>query len=102
MVQAGAAVLFGDGGPQHAELAELVHDLAVEYFVTVGLEHARHEAVLTIIMARIADHALVFGELCVEQQRIGPGEIFHDEAPFVRSISMATPCPMPIHRLIRA
>ena len=74
VVRLGAAVLGRQRGAEQPELAELVHDLAMEYLVAVGLEHPWHEAVLAIVMTRIADHALVFGELLVQQQRIFPVE----------------------------
>ena len=74
IVGAGTAVLFGKGGPQEAEGAELVHDLAVELLVPVGLQHPCHELVLAVVAGNVADRDLVLGQLVVEEERVLPIE----------------------------
>src|SRR5690606_30604591 len=63
-----------DGGAEQAEGAELGHDLAVESLVPIGLEHARHQLVLSVFARRVAHHTLVLAELVVEQKRVIPLE----------------------------
>ena len=74
VVGAGAAVLLGQGGAQQAERAHLVHDLAVELLVPVGLQHARHQLVLAVVARGVADRDLLLAELVVEEERILPVE----------------------------
>ncbi len=40
----------------------------------IGVDDARQKLVLRIIAGGLRDHALVFAQLVVEQQRIVPGE----------------------------
>ena len=63
-----------DGRAEQAELAHLAHDLAVEILVEIGLGDARLQLLLRIGFRRVADHALLVGELVVEVERIGPVE----------------------------
>src|SRR4029453_9420025 len=58
IVHAGAAIAV-DGGAEQAELAQLVHDRAVEALVPVGFEHARHELVLRILARGVPPQALI-------------------------------------------
>ena len=74
VVGGGAAVFLGQGGAQQAKRAELVHDLAIELLVAVGLQHARHQLVLAVVAGRIADRDLLLGELVVEEERVLPVE----------------------------
>ena len=74
VVGGGAAVFLGQGRAQQAERAELVHDLAVELLVPVGLQHARHQLVLAVVAGRVADRDLLLGELVVEEERVLPVE----------------------------
>ena len=69
-----AAVLLGQGGAQQAERAHLVHDLAMELLVPVGLQHARHQLVLAVVARGVADRDLLLGELVVEEERVLPVE----------------------------
>src|SRR6185437_1428643 len=55
-------------------LAHLVHDLAMEFLVPVGFQHARHQLVLAVFLRGIADRALVLAELGIEAQRVIPLE----------------------------
>src|SRR5690606_10051325 len=74
VVEAGAAVLGGDRRAEQAHLAHLAEDRRIGGLVAEGLLHARQQLVLRIGLGGVADHALVFGELQVEQQRIVPFE----------------------------
>src|SRR5213075_1966526 len=62
------------GGPEEAERAHLVEDLAVELLVEEGLAHARQELLLAIVARAVAHHALFLGELVFEEERIVPLE----------------------------
>ncbi len=70
----GAAILFRQRDADQAELAHLVEDFAVGLFLEIGLGDARHQLVLRIGARGVADHALVFGELLIEHERIVPLE----------------------------
>ena len=74
IVQACAAIFFGDGRAEKTHAAHLGHDLAVEDLVAVRFEDARHELILTIPPSRITDHALFVGKLVVEKKGIIPFE----------------------------
>ena len=73
MVHAGAAVAL-DGRAEEAERAHLVEDLAVELLVAVRLDDARHQLLLAVGARAVAHHALVLGELVLEEQRVFPLE----------------------------
>lgn len=73
VVDAGAAVAV-DGGAQHAELAHLVEDLAVELLVTVGEGDAGQQLLLAVVGHLVADGTLLLGELGLEVERISPVE----------------------------
>src|SRR6185312_4666307 len=60
--------------PDQTELAHLVEDVAVDLLLQIGLDDARQELVLRIGARGVADHALVLGELLVEQEWIVPLE----------------------------
>jgi hypothetical protein len=52
--------------------------------VAEGFEHARRELVLRVGLGGVAHHALVLGELLVDEQRVvpvEPGGIGHDVSP---------------------
>ena len=70
----GAAIFFRQRDTDQAEFAHLVEDLAVGLLFEIGLDDARLQLVLRIGARGVADHALVFGELLVEQERIVPLE----------------------------
>jgi len=53
-----------------------VEDVAVDLLLQIGLGDARQQLVLRIGARGVADHALVFGELLVEQEWIVPLEIY--------------------------
>src|SRR5580704_8613964 len=74
VVGGGAAVFLGQRGAEQAERAHLVHDLAMEFLVPVGLQHARHQLVLAVIARDVADRDLLLAELVVEEERILPVE----------------------------
>ena len=73
IADAGAAIAV-DGGAEQAQLAHFGHDLAVEMLVPVRLQHTGHQLVLGIGAGAVAHHALVFGKLILQQQRIFPLE----------------------------
>ena len=62
-------------GAEQAELAHLAEDRRVGLLVAERLEHARRELVLAVGVRGVAHHALVVGELLVEQQRVVPDEL---------------------------
>src|SRR4029453_2472556 len=70
----GAAIAV-DGRAEQAELAQLVHDLAVELLMPVGEKHARHQLVLGVAASRVAHQPLFLGELFFQEQRILPDEL---------------------------
>ncbi len=70
----GAAIFLRERDPDQAEFAHLVEDLAVGLLFEIGLGDARQQLVLRIGARGVADHALVLGELLVEQERIVPLE----------------------------
>lgn len=74
VVEAAAAVGFGNGRAEQAGLAHLAEDLRVGLFVAEGFEHARGQLVLGELLGAVANHALFFGELLVQQQGIFPVE----------------------------
>ena len=71
----GAAIFFRQGDADQAEFAHLVEDVAVDLLFQIGLGDARQQFILRIGARGVADHALVFGELLVEHERIVPLEI---------------------------
>ncbi|MNN05285.1 hypothetical protein D3C81_1180410 [compost metagenome] len=74
IVQAGAAVLLGDGRAEQAQFAHLAEDLDVGLLVAERLQHARHQLVLAVRGGGVTHGAFVGGQLLVEQQGIGPVE----------------------------
>ncbi len=71
----GAAIFFRQGNTDQAKFAHLMEDVAVDLLLQIGLANARQQLVLRIGARGVADHALVFGELLVEHERIVPLEI---------------------------
>ena len=71
----GAAIFFRQRDADQAEFAHLVEDVAIDLLFQIGLGDARQQLVLRIGARGVADHALVFGELLVEHERIVPLEI---------------------------
>src|SRR5439155_24687431 len=74
IARVGTAIFFRQRDADQTELAHLVEDFAVGLFLEIGLDDARLQLVLRIGARGVADHALVFGELLVEQERIVPLE----------------------------
>jgi hypothetical protein len=74
VAQAGAAVLFRDGGTKKAERAHLGDDGAIETLLAVIEEHAREQLVLRVAARGVTHHALFFGELAFEVERVLPIE----------------------------
>jgi hypothetical protein len=70
VIDAGAAVLLGQRAAEQVARAHLAHDLGVEALLPVGLEDARHQVPLRVLARAVADHALVPGELGLEQEGI--------------------------------
>ncbi|MGY4297708.1 hypothetical protein ACVWXN_005803 [Bradyrhizobium sp. i1.4.4] len=70
----GTAIFLRQRNADQAELAHLVEDLAVGLLLEIRLGDARQQLVLGIGARGVAHHALVFGELLVEQERIVPLE----------------------------
>jgi len=68
----------GKGNTDQAEFAHLVEDVAVDLLLQIGLGDARQQLVLRVSARGVADHALVFGELLVEHERIVPLEFTGD------------------------
>ena len=77
MVDAGPAVLLGQGGAQKPEGAHLGHDLAVEALLAGGGQDPRLQGRLTIVAGGVADHPFVVGELVFQAEGIGPVESGH-------------------------
>jgi hypothetical protein len=69
-----AAVSFRQCRPQHTELAHLGHDGAIERLGAIRFEYPGHQLALRILSGAVANHALLFRELILEQERIGPDE----------------------------
>ncbi len=74
IIRAGAAIPV-DGGAEEAELAELIHDFAVEALMPVGRYDPRHQLVLGIAARGVADQPLFLAQLRVELQRVFPLEL---------------------------
>ncbi|MCY1436521.1 hypothetical protein D9M71_526500 [compost metagenome] len=74
VVQAAAAVGFRDGGAEQAGLAHLAEDRRVGLFMAEGFEDARGQLVGGELLGAVTHHALFFGELLVQQQRVDPVE----------------------------
>ena len=70
----GAAIFLRQRDADQAKLAHLVEDFAVGLFLKISLGDARQQLVLGIGARGVAHHALVFGELLIEQERIVPFE----------------------------
>src|SRR5207237_7302075 len=73
--EARAAVFLRNRRADQAERSHLAHDLAVEAFLSIGLQHAREEFLLRIAARGVAHHALFFRELTLEIERILPVEV---------------------------
>ena len=63
VVEAAAAVLFGDRGAEEADLAELARQLAVEAPVAVVVAGAREDLALGELPRRLADQLLLVAQL---------------------------------------
>ncbi|MEH2548535.1 hypothetical protein V1283_005180 [Bradyrhizobium sp. AZCC 2262] len=74
VARVGAAILLRQRDTDQTEFAHLVEDLAVGLLFEIGLDDARQQLVLRVGARGVADHAFVFGELLVEQERIVPLE----------------------------
>ena len=71
MRHTGTAVAV-DGGAQQAQFTHFTHDVAVEQFFAVGLNNAGHQGILAKRFGGFGHHALFFGELLLQQQRVVP------------------------------
>ena len=72
VVQAATAIALGQRAPEQSQLAHLPEDPGVGALVPEGLEHARRETLLGVGARRVTNHALVHGQLRLEQQGIVP------------------------------
>ena len=81
IVQAGAALVFGQGRAEHAELGHFVVDITVEGLVAVGQEHTRHKLALAIFAGGVTHHAFFFGQLVVEEEGVIPLELVGHFSP---------------------
>ncbi len=78
VVDAGAAVLFGNGRAEEAEFTHFIEDFTVERFIAERFQHPRHQLVLGVGMGGFGDHALVLGQLTDKIERVFPIELgFH-------------------------
>ena len=69
-----AAVLLRQRRAEQTQRPHLAEDRGVALFVAKRLRHARHQLVLRVRARRFAHHPLVFAQLLIEQQRVGPVE----------------------------
>ena len=74
VVEAGAAVLLGDGRAQQAQLAHLAEDGRVGGLVAEGQLHARQQLFLAVGAGGVLHLALVVGELGAEVEGVFPAE----------------------------
>src|SRR5690606_36861303 len=74
IVEPGAAVLGRNGRAEQAEHPHLAEDLRLHGLVPERLEHARRELALAVLARGVADHALVLGELVLEEEGVVPLE----------------------------
>ena len=74
IAQARAAVFLRDGRAEQAVRAHLGQQLLVDLLLAPGEAHARHQLVLREVAHAVADHALFFGQLAFEIERVLPVE----------------------------
>ena len=72
VVQAGAAVLFGNRRAQQTQFAHLAEDGHVGLLMAELLEHAGCQLVLTVRRSRFTNGAFVVGELLFDQEGVIP------------------------------
>ncbi len=70
IVHVRAAIFFGQREAEEADLAHLVHDLAIEIFVAEAIAHAGQQLVGAIVARAVAHHAFFAGQLVFEQKRV--------------------------------
>jgi len=73
VAQARATVLLWQCCAEHAQLAHVSEDVAVELFMAVGLDNARHQPLVAETTNAVADLALGFAQAGFEGQQIVPG-----------------------------
>ncbi len=89
MVHAGAAIAFY-GGAEQAEAAHFAKNLAIEIFLPVGEQDARHQAALAVIVGGIAYGDFLVAQLRLQIQRVVPGHFSRSTAaPLTRYPAMA-------------
>ena len=74
VIQAAAAVGFGNGRTEQAGFAHFAEDSGIRLFIAKGVQHARKQLVLRVGMRRIANHSLLIGKLSVKKERVFPVE----------------------------
>jgi hypothetical protein len=74
IIKPGAAIFDRHGRSEQAEFAHLMHDLAVETFVEIGLSDARLQPFLRIGFGGVADQPFLVGQLPVEVEWVRPVE----------------------------
>ena len=96
VVETGAAVLLGNRGAEQAQGAHFAKDCRISDAGAEAFDHARQQALLAVGVSRIAHHALVVGELLVEQQRVVPMEMRfgggHGKSPELRGKASVELC----------
>ena len=81
VVQTGAAVLLGEVGAEHTELAELGRDLVRKRARLEVLHHEREVALAYPAPHGVAHHALVLRELALELEEIDLAVGLHAGSP---------------------
>ena len=74
IVEATATVLLRNGRAQQADFTHLAEDCRIGLLMAESFEHTRRELLLSELLGSVADHALFFGELLIQQQGIDPVE----------------------------
>ncbi len=75
IAEARAAIFLRDGRAEQPERAHLGQQVAVDLLLAIGLDHPRHQLVLRKAARGVAHHALLFGQLAFEIERILPVEM---------------------------
>ena len=75
IVQSRPAVFGRDGRAHQAQFAHFAKDRRIGLLMPEGLQHARCQLALAVVGCGFAHHALVFGQLLIQQQRVVPFEL---------------------------
>ena len=74
LAEAGTAILFRQRRAEKSQFAHLGENLAVKTLLAIGREDARKQLALRIVARGVAHHALLFGKLAFEIERVLPVE----------------------------